>query len=61
MSKSLPLVLHTMPELSDQGAAQCLDFLQELSMQFESYYGYQIRRHYRRSQADHARATGAVQ
>jgi hypothetical protein len=42
----LPLVLPEPPELSDEGAAQCLDFLYELTVAFEKHYGDQLRRYY---------------
>ncbi len=42
----LPLILSEPPELSDEGAAQCLDFLYELTVAFESHYANQLRRYY---------------
>ena len=42
----LPLVLPEPPELSDEGAAQCLNFLYELTVAFEKHYADQLRRHY---------------
>jgi hypothetical protein len=42
----LPLVLPEPPELSDEGAAQCLDFLYELTVAFEKHYADQLRRYY---------------
>ena len=44
--KTLPLILDNPPELSDEAAAQCLDFLQELTVAFENYYSHQLRRYY---------------
>ena len=44
--KSFPLVLDAMPEFTDEAAAQCLDFLQELSVVFENHYATQLRRYY---------------
>lgn len=44
--KTLPLILDNPPELSDEAAAQCLDFLQELTVAFEIHYGHQLRRYY---------------
>jgi len=42
----LPLILSEPPELSDEGAAQCLDFLYELTVAFENHYANQLRRYY---------------
>jgi hypothetical protein len=42
----LPLVLPEPPELSDEGAADCLNFLYELTVAFEKYYADQLRRYY---------------
>lgn len=42
---TLPLILETPPELSDEAAAQCLDFLYELTVAFEIHYGHQLRRY----------------
>ncbi len=42
----LPLVLPEPPELSDEGAADCLNFLYELTVAFEEYYADQLRRYY---------------
>ncbi len=44
--KTLPLILDNPPELSDEAAAQCLDFLQELTVAFEIHYSPQLRRYY---------------
>ena len=44
--KILPLILETPPDLSDEAAAHCLDFLQELTVAFETHYASQLRRHY---------------
>ena len=35
------------PELSDEAAAQMLDFLHELATAFENHYAFQLRRHRR--------------
>lgn len=42
----LPRVLPEPPELSDEGAAQCLNFLHELTVAFEKHYADQFRRHH---------------
>ena len=42
----LPLILPEPPELSDEGVADCLNFLYELTVAFEKHYADQIRRHY---------------
>ena len=42
----LPLVLPEPPELSDEGVADCLNFLYELTLAFEKHYADQLRRHY---------------
>ena len=42
----LPLVLPVPPELSDEGAAQCLNFLYEFTVAFEKHYADQLRRYY---------------
>ena len=49
----LPLVLTEPPELSDEGAAQCLDFLYELTLAFEKHYGDQLRRYYEQAVPPH--------
>lgn len=41
------------PELSDDAAAQVLDFLYDLVTDFESAYANQIRRHHQAQAADH--------
>ena len=41
-----PLILPDPPELSDEGAAQCLDFLYEFTLAFEKHYADQLRRYY---------------
>lgn len=38
--------LNTLPPLSDEAAAQLLDFLQQCLQQFESHYYGQLRRYY---------------
>jgi hypothetical protein len=42
----LPLVIPEPPELSDEGAADCLNFLYELTVAFEKHYADQLRRYY---------------
>jgi hypothetical protein len=49
----LPLILPEPPALSDEGAAQCLDFLQELTLAFEKHYADQLRRFYEPEAPDH--------
>jgi hypothetical protein len=49
----LPLVLTEPPELSDEGAAQCLDFLYELTLAFEKHYGDQLRRYHEQTVPPH--------
>ena len=41
-----PLILFTPPDLSDEAAAGCLEFLFELTQAFEKHYADQLRRHY---------------
>ena len=41
-----PLILPVPPELSDEAAAQCLDFLYEFTVAFEKNYADQLRRYY---------------
>jgi len=40
------------PELSDEAAAQVLDFLYDLITDFESAYAHQIRRHHQAHRND---------
>ncbi len=40
------MILNDLPELSDEAAAQMLDFLYELVTAFENYYGPQLRRYH---------------
>jgi hypothetical protein len=42
----LPLILPEPPELSDEGVADCLNFLYELTVAFEKHYADQLRRYY---------------
>jgi hypothetical protein len=49
----LPLVMQLPPELSDEAAAQCLDFLYELTVAFEKHYAGQLRRYYDPAQPPH--------
>ena len=42
----LPLVIPQPPELSDEGAADCLNFLYELTVAFEKHYADQLRQYY---------------
>lgn len=48
-----PLTLHVLPELSDEAAALCLDFLQELTTAFENHYAGQLRRYYEPNTSPH--------
>lgn len=41
-----PLILFAPPDLSDEAAAGCLDFLYEMTLAFEKHYAHQLRRHY---------------
>ncbi len=41
----LPLVIPEPPELSDEGAADCLNFLYEITVAFEKHYADQLRRY----------------
>ncbi len=41
-----PLILFAPPDLSDEAAASCLDFLYEMTLAFEKHYADQLRRHY---------------
>jgi len=47
------LILPTPPELSDEAAAQCLDFLYELTLAFEKHYADQLRRYYEPAMPPH--------
>jgi hypothetical protein len=49
----LPLVIPEPPELSDEGAANCLNFLYELTVAFEKHYADQLRRYYERKGPAH--------
>jgi len=49
----LPLILPEPPELSDEGAAQCLNFLYELTVAVEKHYADQLRRYYEPSRPFH--------
>ena len=42
----LPLEMLYPPLLTDEGAAQCLDFLYQLTVAFEQHYAAQLRRYY---------------
>lgn len=42
----LPLMMPDPPLLTDEGAAQCLDFLYQLTAAFEQHYAAQLRRYY---------------
>lgn len=49
----LSLIVPDPPGLSDENAARCLDFLQELTTAFENYYAHQLRRYYEPAKPDH--------
>lgn len=51
--KPQPLMLQALPELSDETAAHCLEFLQELTTAFENYYAGQLRRYYEPNVSPH--------
>ena len=42
----LPLVVLDPPLLTDEGAAQCLEVLYQLTAAFEQHYAVQLRRYY---------------
>ena len=50
--ESAPLILTDLPELTDESAAQLLDFLYTFVNEFENHYYPQLHRYYQSQEAE---------